>query len=158
MHEQTAIVPPLPRPRAGVLATPLAPLPSMHDLAAVARAIAAEVSFAGAARRLEREASALTRSTEALCVAFDWARRAAWSTGGPITNPAVIDLVADVLGRGRWSMLGNALLVPIGPAPARAVIALRRPGPYQLAEAGLVSALAGGIAPTFARLLATARP
>ena len=151
---------PLPRARAGVLATPVAPtpLPSMHDLAAVSRAIAAEETFAAAARRLEIEARRMTRSTEALCVAFDWARRAAWSTQGPICNQAVVDLVAQVAGSGRWSMIGNALVVPVGQAPARAVIALRRIGTYQLAEAGLVSALAGGVAPAIERLLANERP
>lgn len=155
-------VPPpvLPLPRPGVIATPLspAPLPSMHDLAEVSRAIAAEATFAGAARRLELEARRITRSTEALCVAFDWARRAAWSAQGPIGNEAVVDLVAQVAGSGRWSMIGNALVVPIGQAPARAVIALRRTGTYQLAEAGFMSALAGGIAPAIERLLANERP
>jgi hypothetical protein len=153
-------VSPLPRPRAGVMATPLglAPLPTMHDLAEVSRAIAAEQTFTAAARRLELEARRMTRSTEALCVAFDWARRVAWSAQGPIGNQAVVDLVAQVAGSGRWSMIGNALVVPIGGAPARAVIALRRIGTYQLAEAGLVSALAGGIAPAIERLLANERP
>jgi len=138
---------------------PVAPeLPSMHDLAAVSRAIAAEITFPGAARRLEIEAKRLTRSAEAMCVAFDWARRRAWSAAGPITNGAVIELVAEVAGSGRWSIFGNALVAPIGQAPARAVIALRRSGTYQLAEAGMVSALAGGVAPTFERLLTSARP
>lgn len=153
-------VSPLPRPRGGVIATPLAPapLPTMHDLAEVARAISSESSFTAAARRLEIETKRMTRSTEALCVAFDWARRAAWSAQGPIANHAVVDLVAQVAGSGRWSMFGNALVVPIGQAPARAVIALRRTGTYQLAEAGLISALAGGIAPAIERLLASERP
>jgi hypothetical protein len=151
---------PLPRPRAGVIATPLTPavLPSMHDLAQVSRAIAAEDTFTSAARRLELEARRMTRSTEAMCVAFDWARRTAWSAQGPVANQAVVDLVAQVAGSGRWSMLGNALVVPIGLAPARAVLALRRIGTFQLAEAGLVSALAGGVAPAIERLLANERP
>jgi len=149
---------PLPRPRAGVMATPFHPLPSMHDLAAVSRAISAEATFVSAARRLELEARRMTHSTEAMCVAFDWARRTAWSAQGPIANQAVVELVAQVAGSGRWSMIGNALVVPIGQAPARAVIALRRSGTYQLAEAGLVSALAGGVAPAIERLLANERP
>lgn len=151
---------PLPRARPGVISSPLAlaPLPSMHDLAAVSRAIAAEETFFAAARRLEREARRLTRASEALCVAFDWARRRAWSADGEITTEAVKDLVSQVAGSGRWSMIGNALVVPIGQTPACAVLALRRPGTFQLAEAGLVSALAGGVAPTIERLLATARP
>lgn len=151
---------PLPRARPGVIASPLspAPLPSMHDLAEIARAIAIEETFEAAARRLEREARRLTRASEALCVAFDWGRRRAWSAQGPIANEAVVELVAQVAGSGRWSMIGNALVVPIGQTPARAVIALRRHGTFQLAEAGMVSALAGGVAPSIERLLVSARP
>jgi len=140
------------------MATPLPPLPSMHELSNVSRAVAAEVTFADAARRLEHESARLTRSTEAMCVAIDWARRRAWSAGGEIENPAVIDLVADVAGGGKTTVIGNALVVPIGAAPARAVLALRRPGTYQGHEAGMVSALCGGVAPVFARLVATWRP
>lgn len=146
---------PLPRATPGVMSTPL--LPSMHELADVARAIAGEVTFQAAARRLELEAKRLTHSIDSLCVGFDWPRRAAWSSQGPITNEAVKELVAQVAGSGRWSLLGNALVVPIGQAPARAVLALRRPGAYQLAEAGLVSALCGGVAAPIERLL-SARP
>lgn len=150
--------PPLPRARLGVMATPLPPLPSMQELADVSRAVAAQITFADAAYRLEHEARRLTRSSEALCVVFDWARRRTWSGGVELTNPAVIDLVADVAGSGKWSMIGNALVVPIGSAPARAVLALRRPAVYQGHEAGMVSALCGGVAPVFERLLATWRP
>lgn len=140
------------------MGTPLPPLPSMQELADVSRAIAAQLTFHEAAYRLEHEARRLTRSSEALCVAFDWARRRAWSGGAEIANPAVIDLVADVAGSGKWSMIGNALVVPIGSAPARAVLALRRASAYQGHEAGMVSALCGGIAPAIERLLATWRP
>ena len=150
--------PPLPRARLGVLATPLPPLPSMQELANVSRAITAEVTFEDAARRLEQESRRLTRSSEARCVVFDWVRRRAWSGGVAVTNSSVIDLVADVAGSGKWSMIGNALVVPIGSAPARAVLALRRPGNYQGHEAGMVSALCGGVAPAIERLLATWRP
>lgn len=149
---------PLIPARAGVMATPLPPLPSMQELAGVSRAVAAEATFADAARRLEHEARRLTRSSEALCVALDWARRRAWSADGEISNPAVIDLVADVAGSGKPSLIGNALVVPIGSAPARAVLALRRPGTYQRHEAGMVSALCGGVAPVFERLATTWRP
>jgi hypothetical protein len=153
---------PLPRPRPGVLASPLAPppLPSMHELTAISVAIAAEVTFDAAALRFQREARRLTRSTEALCVGFDWPRRIAWTVHGRIANEAVKELVAQVAGSGRWSLLGNALLLPIGAVPARVVLALRRPSgsSFQLAEAAMVSALCGGVAPTFERLIATSRP
>ena len=125
----------------------------MFELAEISKAIAAEVTFDAAAARLELEARKLTRSAEALCVAFDWAHRRAWTARGPIANEAVKELVAQVAGSGKWSMFGNALIVPIGRAPARAVLALRRAGTYQLAEAGMISALAGGVAPPIERLV-----
>jgi hypothetical protein len=152
------VPPPFPRARLGVMATPLPPLPSMQELADVSRAVASQPTFDEAAYRLEHEARRLTRSNEALCVVFDWARRRAWSGGAEVANPSVIDLVADVAGSGKWSMIGNALVVPIGSAPARAVLALRRTQTYQGHEAGMVSALCGGIAPAIERLLATWRP
>jgi len=148
---------PLPRAQPGVLASALAPLPSMHELADVSRAIAAAPSFDAAALRLEREARRLTRASEVLCVSIDWARRIAWTVHNQIVNEAVIELVSQVAGSGRWVLIGNALVVPIGQAPARCVLALRRPGPFQRAEAGLVSALCGGVAPTMERLF-SARP
>ncbi|MDB4960397.1 MAG: hypothetical protein JWP01_396 [Myxococcales bacterium] len=168
-------VPPALRPlpaRPGVLASgtttsavpvrPLAPLPAkqpmpamppMHELTAIAVSIAAETTFDGAALRLQREVSRLTGATEALCVAFDWPRRLARTVTGIIGSEHVTELVAQVAGSGRRALLGNALLVPIGPAPARAVLALRRATAFQPLEAELVAGLAHGVSATFERLL-----
>jgi hypothetical protein len=168
-------VPPPVRPlapaRPGVLAIgtrttavpvgPIAPMPAraplafppMHELTAIAVSIAAETTFEGAAVRLQREVARLTGSTEALCVAFDWARRIARTVTGTIHSEQVTELVAQVAGSGRRSLIGNALLVPIGAAPARAVLALRRGTEFQPQEAELVAGLAAGLAPTFERLL-----
>ena len=65
----------------------------------------------------------------------------------------VVELVAQVAGSGRRRLIGITLLVPIGPAPARAVVALRRNTP----EVELVAGLAHGVAAAFQRLL-SARP
>ncbi len=132
--------------------------PTIRDLAAAARDIGAETTFEGAARRIETEALRLTGCAEAMCVAFDWARRQARSPRGPITTPQVIELVADVAGRGRRQIIGCALLEPIGVAPAMAVLALRRrAGVFTPTDLGSIAALAGGVAQTLQRLL-TARP
>lgn len=149
-------VPPpvLPLRRAG-RSTPVVPPPTLQDLSAAARAIAGETTFEGAAERIEREACRLTGCVEALCVAFDWARRRAWTSRGELVAPQVKELVIEVAGRGRRQVLGSALVAPIGPAPARAVLALRRrSGGYAPADLAAITALTGGVATTLARLLA----
>lgn len=139
--------------RPGVIASGI---PSISDLTALARAIANENDFDRAARRLQFEACRLAQATEALCVVFDWPRRIAWTVQGVIGNEQVRELVAAVAGSGRRSILGNALLQPIGPTPSRAVLALRKPigATYSVSEVAMVSALATGIAPSIDRLIA----
>jgi len=146
---------PLAPARPGVLATPLST--SMQELTNIARAISAEATFPAAAIRLQRELCRLTRSAEGLCVAFNWARRIAWTAEGTVVSEQVVELVAQVAGSGRRTLIGNALLVPIGPAPARAAIALRRTTAFRPPEVELVAGLASGVAPAFQRLL-SARP
>jgi hypothetical protein len=142
--------------RPGVLATGI---PSMTDLTALARAIANESSFERAAKRLQIEACKLTRAAEALCVVFDWPRRAAWTIQGPIGNEQVKELVAQVAGSGHRSIIGNALLEPIGPAPSRAVLALRKPtgATFSHQEIAMISTLALGLAASIDRLINEAR-
>ena len=125
----------------------------MQELSAVARAIAAERTFRDAACRLQRELGRLTRSAEALCVAIDWPRRIAWTADGRVTSEPVMELVVQVAGSGRRALIGNALVAPIGCAPARAVIALRRSTPFRSPEIELVAGIANGVASAFDRLL-----
>ena len=151
-----SLPPPVPmlRPaRSGVMATPLA---SMQDLSAIIRTLAAEPTFETAARLVQREACRLTRSTDALVVVVDWARSVIWTLQGRVTSEATQQLVAQVASSGHRSVLGNSLLEPLGNAPARAVLALRRPSglSFQPAEVAMVAALAGGFAPILERLLA----
>lgn len=138
--------------RPGVLATGI---PSMTSLTALARAIATEISFERAAQRLQQEACRITRASEALCVMFDWPRRIAYTLQGTITNDSVKELVADVAGSGRRSLIGNALLEPLGPAPSRVVLALRKPpgGTFSTQEIAMISTLALGLATSFDRLV-----
>lgn len=137
--------------RPGVLATGI---PSMTELTALARTIATEISFEHAALRLQRETCRLVRATEAMCVVFDWPRRAAWTLQGPITNESVKELVAQVAGSGHRSIIGNALLEPIGPAPSRVVLALRKPtgATFSVQEVAMISTLTLGLATSFDRL------
>lgn len=150
-------VPPPPLPlgpaKPGVLTTSSSSMPSMHELAAITRAIAAETTFRDASSRLQRELGRLTRSGEAICVAIDWPRRIAWTGDGLVTSEPVMELVAQVAGSGRRSLIGNALVAPIGLAPARAVIALRRTTPFRSPDIEIVAGLANGVAEAFERLL-----
>ena len=60
---------------------------------------------------------------------------------------------AQVAWSGRRAVIGNALVAPIGAAPARAVIAARRATPFRPPEIELVYELAHGVAAAFARLV-----
>lgn len=139
-------------PRPGVIASGI---PSMTDLTALAVAIAHETSFDRAAIRLQDETRKLARATEALCVVFDWPRRAAWTMSGPIVNESVKELVAGVAGSGQRSIINNALLQPIGPAPSRVVLALRKPpgATFTVQEIAIISTIAIGVTSSLYRLL-----
>jgi hypothetical protein len=131
------------------------PLPSMLELSAATRAVAAEPVLRGAIAALQREACRLTRSREATVVTFDWDKRTAWTLDGSLMSGEVRALVTRVAGGGRREVSGHSLIEPIGGAPARAVLALRRsPGDrFREHDVALVAALAGSVAATINRLL-----
>jgi hypothetical protein len=131
------------------------PVRSMLELSAATRAVAAEPQLAGALAALRREACALTRSTSASIVIFEGKQRAARTTDGPITSSEFLEIVTRVAQRGRREVFDNALVEPIGSAPARAVLALWRPqsAPFEPNDIALVAALVGGITATLHRLL-----
>lgn len=143
------------RPRAegsGVFANPL---PSMLELSAATRAVAAETQLQPAMAVLQREACWLTRSFEATVIAFDRARRTAWTLDGSVMSDEIHALAARVASRGQREVFGHALVEPIGAAPARAVLTLRRSAnaPFTPDDIALVSALVGGVAATINRLI-----
>ncbi|MBA3452151.1 MAG: hypothetical protein H0T42_03520 [Deltaproteobacteria bacterium] len=150
-------VPPPPVPvtpaRPGVLATPLVSLPSPQELIESARAIAAETSFPAAALRLQHEICQLIRGSEALCVAFDWTYRVAFTATETIESTEITELVAHVAGTGRRTVIGNAVIAPIGVAPAWAVIAVRRAVPFRSPEIAVVTMLAERVAGPIGRFL-----
>lgn len=152
-----------PRPRAEGSGAFASPLPSMLELSAATRAVAAEPLLRPALAALQREARALTRSIDAAVVVFDpsarpsggGSDRVARTIDGPITSTAFRDIVTRVAHRGRAEVFDHALVQPVGATPACAVIALWRPAgaPFEPYDVALVAALAGSVAATLQRLL-----
>jgi hypothetical protein len=101
---------PLPRVAVG---TPLG-MPSMHELATVAKNLASASSLAAAAAQLQRDACKLLRVTNAACIWIDWPRRIASTIDGRL-GEQLEELVIEVAGCGRRSLLGSALVEPLGP-------------------------------------------
>ncbi|MCW5807739.1 MAG: hypothetical protein KIT31_35630 [Deltaproteobacteria bacterium] len=130
------------------------PMPTMHDLAGVVRDLAAATDRVAGIVQLQRSVQHLLRVSDALCVWIDWPRRTASSISGRVSEQ-LEELVIEVAGRGRRSLMGSALLEPVGPAPARAVLALRRPTTLAFGrdELAMIGALAIGIAPALDRLV-----
>ena len=86
-----------------------------------------------------------------------------WTLDGSVMSDEVRALVARVAHRGQREVFGHALIEPIGTAPARAVLVLRRDAAARFTpdDIALVAALLGGVAATINRLLgarAGARP
>lgn len=131
-------------------------LPSMHQLISLVRGITGETTLRAAVTRLERDSRPLLGLTDALCMWLDWPHRVVWSIAGRAAG-AVQELVIGVAGSGRRTVLGNALLEPIGPPPARAVLAIRRGANFDDIDFAMISTLSNSIAPAMDRLIAAAR-
>jgi hypothetical protein len=148
-------------PDDGVLASPV---PSMLELSAALRAVTAETELWPAVAALQGVARSLTRSWDATAVIYDWDRRAAWTLDGATLPDDLGERCARVATRGQREVLGPLLIEPIGWAPARGVIALRRfaTDRFSSEDVALVAALVGGLVGTLHRLLGkavlTARP
>jgi len=129
----------------------------MLELSAAARAVAAEPVLRLAVATLQREACRLTRAQEATVVTFDWSNHTAWTLDGSLVSSEMRTLVARVAGSGQREVTGHAMIEPIGGAPARAVLTLRRAAGdrFEPHDVALVTALAGSVAATINRLLAT---
>ena len=146
------------------VALPPAPRRPVHPLRATRRLTPALTAIVG---RFERATTlhtaliplqyALTIELEVpdvLVVWMDWPRRIAWSCAGRV-SPRLQELTPHVAGGGRRAVLENAILEPIGPAPARAVLILRGKGErlFQPLPLRMLPRIAAGIAPALDRLL-----
>ncbi len=135
-----------------VTSTPPRPF-STVDLARFTLALGQERDPVRIAVMLETEACRVTASTGALCVMLDWVRGTCWSANGAVTAREVHDLVTSVASSGRALAVGDALVLPIGAAPARAVLATRRHIPFNRTELAALEALVTAAAPVLDRLM-----
>lgn len=138
-------------------ATPRA-MPSIHDLAMLARNLGASGSLQGALAQLQRDLERLFELAEVACLWLDWPNGAVLWLGGQLGEP-LQTLVSNVAGSGRRVLVGSMLLEPVGPPPARVVLALRKPSgrAFTATERTVIATLAAGIAPALDRLIATQR-
>lgn len=90
---------------------------------------------------------------EVLGVWIDWARRRTWCPRGVVSD-RLEALVPEAAGSGRRVVLGNALLEPIGPVPARAVLVLKGPPERLFRQHTLrtIKRVGARLAPTLERL------
>jgi membrane fusion protein (multidrug efflux system) len=132
---------------------PLGIAPAIErEIFELARRIALQGDLVAAMRVLHHGLSRLTDSPDATCVLFDAARCSAWVPDGD--SPRALDdqvqqWVVQVASSGRRVVFGHALLEPVGPAPARAVLILRRPptsAAYGEPEIATVAAIAAALA------------
>jgi len=126
----------------------------------VAHWIAMQADLSAATRALQQGMSQLTDSPDAMCVLFDPAQGSAWAV--PDGNaPRKIDhraqqLIAQVAVSGQRALLGRALIEPVGPAPARAVLVIRRSpaspayGAHEVVTLAAIAAAVVGIVGHFA--------
>jgi hypothetical protein len=142
-----------PRPPRQV-AAPIA-MPSMRELSGIVKNLTSARSLTRAVLHLQSDLCQHLRATDALVLWIDWARRTVWSTDGQMFGQ-LAELVTEVAGGGRPETMGSTLLQPIGPRPARAVVALRRPSgsTFDATELAMIGTLASGIAPALDRLIA----
>jgi hypothetical protein len=131
----------------------------MLALSAATRAVTDEPLLQPAATALAREACRLTGSAVVTVVILDWARRITWSCDGALLSEESRTLIAQIARTGQRAVFGASLLEPIGSAPARAVLVLRRtPGArFEADDVALISALIGGVTITLHRLIAAAQ-
>jgi membrane fusion protein (multidrug efflux system) len=126
-----------------------------RDVFALARRIALQADLPAAMRVLHHGLSLLTDSPDVICVFFDAALCMPWVVPDGRARCELDDQMQSLLGQvassGRRAVLERALVEPIGSAPARAVLLLRRPptatpyGELQLATVAAVAAAVAGL-------------
>jgi hypothetical protein len=144
---------PAPELAQGSALAMLGKMPALErEVFQLARRIALQADLPAAMRVLHHGLSQLTDSPDVMCVFFDAALGSAWAVpdgrAPRVLDDQVHQLVAWVAGSGQRMVLGHALVEPIGPAPARAVLLLRRPrtsAMYGDLEIATVAAIAAAL-------------
>ncbi len=94
-------------------------------------------------------------ATDVLCVWMDWPRRIAWSIAGPV-SARLQHIIPDVCGSGRRTVVANAIIEPVGPAPTRSAILVKGPGEQVLQPSTVrtIARIAARIGPALDRISA----
>jgi hypothetical protein len=148
-----------PRDKVRALGTGAQPT-AMQDLTAIASGLAREQSLRAGVERLQKEACRILKARDVLCFWVDWPHRIAWTLGGRV-NHDLEEAVIEAAGSGKRGVIAGAIIEPVGPTPARAVLALRKPQGIAFSphEQIVISTLATSIAPALDRLIrANGRP
>ena len=132
---------------------------AMQDLTQIAAALAQETTLRAAVERLQKDAARILRLRDALCFWIDWPHRIAWTLGGRVSHD-LEETVIETAGSGKRGMLAGAVIEPVGPTPARAVLALRKPSglAFSPSELIVIQTLATSIAPALDRLIRPRAP
>ena len=126
----------------------------MQHLTALVTALATETSLRAGIDRLQRDVCRILGLRDAAVLCINWPHRIAWTLAGRIPRPQE-EAVLESAGSGKRALLDGAVLEPLGSAPARAVLAFRKPAnqPFEPRELAVMSTLATTIAPAFDRLV-----
>lgn len=142
-----------PRDKVRALGTGAQPT-AMQDLTRIVTAIAGETNLRDAISGLQRDACRILKLRDALGFWIDWPYRVAWTLDGRVSHE-LEETVLEAAGSGKRSMLAGAVIEPVGPTPARAVLALRKPSglAFSPSELIVIGTLATSIAPALDRLI-----
>jgi hypothetical protein len=125
------------------------------SFAALVEAFERAVSLKDGVSDLEHGLVEMLELENVMIVWMDWPRRIASSLVGRV-SPRLQELTPIVAGSGRRVVLGNAVIEPIGPAPARAVLVMKGAAErvFDRHMLRVLPRVAARIAPTLERLLA----
>jgi biotin carboxyl carrier protein len=124
-----------------------------RDVFQLARRVALQSDLSAAVRVLRQGLVQLTLSQDASCIFIEPEPASVWMPPDGdqplVVNDQVEQLIAQVATSGRRVAAGAVIVEPVGAAPARAVLVLRRPpprDPYGPLELAIVAAIASAVA------------
>ena len=142
-----------PRDKIRALGTGAQPT-AMQGLTQIARALAAETGLVAAVNRLQKDAARILKVRDALCFWIDWPNRIAWTVNGRMSHD-LEETVIEAAGSGKRNFIAGGVIEPVGPTPARAVLALRKSSgiAFSPSELIVIQTLATSIAPALDKLI-----